>query len=219
MSDKKDSKLVNFGIIILFIIFGIFALMSIMLLFFTLGIANEAKQSMPVIEEIREEFVYNERSYYLLSETERAMSPYIDFSDLDIETLKFSHYDNEIEKEVGIKCWKEYNSMIDNIENPTVEYTIHYDLWYSKYKFFVDRKEKAILESYDGDIVATELDYGRQNAYWLGEQLVIRFNDKNLLIFHSDTTEKLLKSKACADFIRTEMHVSEPLNIFDLLSL
>lgn len=218
MTDKKDSKLAELGVIILFIVFGIIVLMSITLLFFTLGIADEAKQSIVVSEDNdnSKNFIYNGRSYYM-PEEDMTTPLYVDFSDLGIETLKFVHYNSEIEKEFGIKCSEEYLSMIDNIEKPTTEYTLHYDVWYSKYKFFVDKKEKSILESYDGDIVTPELDYGGQSVYWLGEQLIIRYDDKNLLIFHSDTTPNLLETEKCADFMSTEMRVPKRLNAFDLI--
>ena len=216
MPDKKDSKLANFGIIIIFIIFGIVALMSFMLMFFTLGIENEAKQSIVVPEDSSNELIYNGR-YYYMPEEDMTSPLYVDFSDLGVETLKFAHYNSEIEKEFGIKCSEEYLSMIDNIESPTSEYTLHYDVWYSKYKFFVDNKEKAILESYEGDIIPSEMDYGGKNSYWLGEQLVIRYDDKNLFVFHSDTTPNLLDTEICADFIRTEMCVPKRLNALELI--
>ena len=219
MTDKKDSKLANFGIIIIFIIFGIMALMSFMLMFYTLGIENEAKQSIIVPEDSSNELIYNGRLYYM-PEEDMTTPLYIDFSDLGVETLKYAHYNSEIEKEFGIKCSKEYLSMIDNIEKPTTEYTLHYDVWYSKYKFFVDKKEKSILESYDGDVVTPELDYGGQSAYRLGEQLVIRCDDKNLLVLHCDTsTPNLFETETCAEFMRTEMEMPKRLNAFELLSL
>lgn len=220
MPDKKDSKVANLGIILILIIFGIFALMSIMMMFLALGIANEAKQATPVIKYEQEEFVYNDRSYVMLSEGDRVVLAYIDFSDLGVETLKFGHSNSENEKEFGLTCSKEYLSMIDDIENPTLEYTLRYDVWGSKYKFLLDRKEKSILESYEGEIVTPELDYGGQSAYWIGEQLVIRFDDKNLFVLHCDaSTSGLFETETCAEFMRTELEMPKRLNAFELLSL
>lgn len=219
MSDKKDSKLMNLGIIIMFIVFGIVALMSIMMLFLTLGIENAAKQYVPATEDMSEDYIYNGRSYYMLSDdTENVTLAQVDFPDLGVERLNFAHAGREIEKEFGITRTGRYLSMIDDIENPTKEYTLHFDIWSSKYKFFLDRKEKEILESYDGDIVTPELDYGGQSAYWLGEQLVIRCDDKNLLILHRDTTTPgLLETEICADFMRNELEMPKRLNALELI--
>lgn len=224
MTDKKDSKAATLGVIILFILFGIFALLSVMMMFLALGIADEAKKSMPPIVEVTpEEYLYNGRLYHTLSDdTGNVRLAHIDFPDLGVERLKFVHSDSEIEKGKVFEAsrTKRYLSMIDDIEQPTKEYIIHYDIWSSKYKFIVDRKEKAILESYDGDIVIPELDYGGQGAYRLGEQLVIRCDDKNLLVLHCDTsTPNLFETETCAEFMRTEMELPKRLNAFDLLAL
>ena len=55
--------------------------------------------------------------------------------------------------------------------------------------------------SRDGEIGPADYDYGADKAYWIGDNLVLRYTDE-LILFDASSTKDLLDSEICAAFLR-----------------
>lgn len=132
----------------------------------------------------------------------------IDLADLGVAPLVYEGYLPGTEVDTPTYSFYEHTfSTVDDIESPTKAYTLHYSIWTDKKhdEGMLDEREKKYKKEYGGEPVAATLDYGATDAYWLGDELLLRYGDDYLVVFYDDTTRELLESQACADFMRTEM--------------
>lgn len=153
--------------------------------------------------------IYEGRSYYPTEAEGHDLKYYVDFVDLGITPLDYA-YEGRNKSNLPLTKHTEYTfSMIDNLEAPTEELTLHYRVWDSVDPFFVNRKVASLKKQYD-EITVPELDYGADEAYWLEDNLLLRYGKSHLILFYSDTTRELIDSETCVGFMRTDMQLEKP---------
>ena len=166
-------------------------------------------------EESKEQYLADEqaRAYYPSEGETCGDCEYgVDLADLGVELLDYEAY---YRNEWGTEGCAPYTtceyifSTKDALESPTTVYTLHYEVRKAKNADELDELEEKIKGGgryHDGTVpVAATLDYGAANAYWMEDELYLRYDDNCLMVFYRDTTRELLESQVCADFMRTEM--------------
>ncbi len=96
------------------------------------------------------------------------------------------------------------DSTIDNVESPEKEFTLKYTVWRQnsiKIPFLLSLKEKTLQISRGGNLSQAQYDYGANQAYWIGDCLLLRYAD-TVIFFDESSTKDLLDSPACAAFMR-----------------
>lgn len=183
-------------------------LFSVVGVFVFFNVAGEA-------EELYQAEV-QERSYedieYLPAEGELCYDGeyYIDLTDLDVKQLAYEHTTFGYGSSFFYYNDGRVLSTIDDLKAPDEIYTLHYDVWRGRRsQKALDKKEARLKKEYGGEAVAVTLDYGAAEAYWLGDELFLRYDEGYLFQFYSDTTRELLESQTCADFMRTQMRLPE----------
>lgn len=125
----------------------------------------------------------------------------INLTDFGVEVLDY-YYQNTNGMLYPLSYRGTYvDSFADSIKNPTQVITLSYDIWDSSVAFVLDRKEKKLQRKYGKEIIDAELDYGAQKAYWAGNSLLLRYEEK-LICFYGETPVELLNSEACAAYMR-----------------
>lgn len=99
------------------------------------------------------------------------------------------------------------DSMVDDIENTTKILTIEYEIRVADTKE-LDNREKTIQKRSDAKPVATTLDYGANASYWLGDNLLLRYDDC-LVYFKDSSSRGLLDNETAAEFFRTEFEAGQ----------
>ena len=151
---------------------------------------------------------YEGLSYYL-EEEGHDIKYYVDFVDLGAKPLGYAA------ERIGGNSFPltdntEYTfSRIDDLEAPTEELILHYRVWDTVDPFFTGRKVNS-LKKHGEEITVPELDYGADESYWLGDDLLLRYGKSHLILFYSDTTRELIDSEVCADFMRNDMQLKAP---------
>ncbi len=56
-------------------------------------------------------------------------------------------------------------------------------------------------KQYNSEYIEAIQEYGADKAYWIGDNLVLRY-DNCVILFKEDTTRSVLDSEACAAFFR-----------------
>lgn len=166
-------------------------------------------------EESKDQYLADEqaRAYYPSEGETCGDCEYgVDLADLGVELLDYEAY---YRNEWGTEGYAPYTtceyifSTKDALESPTTVYTLHYEVRKAKNADELDELEEKIKGGGrypDGTVpVAATLDYGAANAYWMEDELYLRYGDNCLMVFYRDTTRELLESQVCADFMRTEM--------------
>lgn len=93
------------------------------------------------------------------------------------------------------------DSMVDRLGTPKQVWTLSYEIWRIPVKGLLDRKEKQLQKRYGEKTAETDYDYGTLHAYWIGEQLLLRYADV-IVFFHAETTREAIDNNSCADFMR-----------------
>lgn len=153
--------------------------------------------------------IYEGRSYYPTEAEGHNVKYYIDFVDLGVEPLNYA-YEGQNKSNLPLTKHTEYVfSMIDDLEAPTEELTLHYRVWDTVDPFFTGRKVNSLKKRAE-EITVPELDYGADEAYWLGDDLLLRYGKSHLILFYSDTTRELIDSEVCAGFMQNNMQLEKP---------
>lgn len=181
----------------------LFLLVSVVLFFVTFSQAGEQSDGMAKDDPM----TYKDRSYYVSSGNYDG-EQYIDLTDLNVECLDYAYSGFSGNSYPLYTHDHIFLSTIDTIEDPTEEYTLSYSVWRSPIFFFLDMKEKSLKNDYDGTVEKTALDYGAKESYWLGDELLLRY-DGHLLLFDEDTTKALIDNETCAEFMRTKMKMGK----------
>ena len=99
------------------------------------------------------------------------------------------------------------DSMVDDIENPTKILTLEYEVW-SASDNKLDSREKTLKKRSDDEPVETTLDYGANASYWLGDNLLLRYD--NCIVYFKDSSSRgLLDSETAAEFFQNEFEVPQ----------
>lgn len=93
------------------------------------------------------------------------------------------------------------DSMVDRLGTPKQVWTLSYEIWRIPVKGLLDRKETQLQKRYGEKTAETDYDYGALHAYWIGEQLLLRYEDV-IVFFHAETTREAIDNNSCADFMR-----------------
>lgn len=93
------------------------------------------------------------------------------------------------------------DSMVDQLGTPEQIWTVSYEIWRIPVQWLLDRKETQLQKRYGEKTAEADLDYGALHAYWIGERLLLRYEDV-IVFFHAETTREAIDSSACADFMR-----------------
>ena len=153
---------------------------------------------------------YEGRAYCPTEGIEHDATYYVDFADLGVTPLAYS-YEGRNGSNLPLTDYTEYTySMIDDENTPTEEFTLHYEVWDTVDPFFTGRRVNSLKKHCDDEITVPELDYGADEAYWLGDDLLLRYGKSHLILFRNDTTRELIDSEVCADFMRNDMQLEKP---------
>lgn len=76
-----------------------------------------------------------------------------------------------------------------------------YEVWLNRHASALEKKEKALQKQYNSEYIEAIQEYGADKAYWIGDNLVLRY-DNCVILFKEDTTRSVLDSEACAAFFR-----------------
>lgn len=125
----------------------------------------------------------------------------INLTDFEVEVMDYYYRKASGMQYPFLNHYTYVDSLADSVENPTQVITLSYEIWDSSIAFLLDRKEKSLQRKYGGEIADTELDYGAQKAYWIGNSLLLRYDGK-LICFYGETPVNVLKSENCAAYMR-----------------
>lgn len=205
IAEKVGDTLWNSTAIMLVIILVTILLCSIAFfgLLFYHGGANAEEQRAALLEDEQA------RAYYPSEGETCGDCEYgVDLADLGVEPLAYEAFYRCEDEPPFIMCDYLFSTK-DDLENPTKEYTLSYVVWKTTESEELDEIEanfkKRWKTRYGDEGVAAKLDYGATEAYWLGDELYLRYGDNCLIRFNSVTTRELIESQVCADFMRTEM--------------
>lgn len=142
--------------------------------------------------------------YYDVTEEDTADYPVM-LEDLGVEPMPY-RYTNTSTMVMPNYTESEYvDSMVDDIDNTTKIVTIDYEIRVADTKE-LDSREKTLQKRYDGKPEATALDYGAEDSYWLGNALLLRF-DNCIVYFNDSSSRKLLEKETAAEFFREEFEI------------
>ena len=91
-------------------------------------------------------------------------------------------------------------SFVDSLEEPTESLILKYEIWESAVPMFLNRAEKHLQKTYGERAEETTLNYGAEKSYWLGDVLVLRYEDK-VICFADTSPIDLLLNEKCAAFM------------------
>ena len=143
--------------------------------------------------------------YYRPSGEVYAQFP-ITLEDVGLETLPY-RYTSSFRGDNLISDRGTYvDSMVEQLEQPEQVWTLSYEIWRNPVKGMLDRKEAQLQKRYGEQLAEAQYDYGAEQAYWIGEQLLLRYEDV-IVLFNAETTRELVDSSVCADFMRESFTV------------
>lgn len=93
------------------------------------------------------------------------------------------------------------DSLADDIKNPTQIITLNYDIWESSISFLLDRKEKSLQKKYKGEIEEANFDYGSKKAYWIKDNLILRY-ESQIVCFNGNSPKNIIDNEICASYMR-----------------
>lgn len=121
--------------------------------------------------------------------------------DLGVETQPYRYNRIIINHNMRSTQGEYIDSLADSVENPQQINTLHYEVWQSDDAKELDKRVKQLQKRYSTDTdAAASYDYGAE-ATWLGDNLMLRYEDC-VLLFHDDSTKELLDSAGSAEFFR-----------------
>ncbi len=182
----------------------IIATVGFFLLMNSLDVSNKANIAKDA-EMTYNDYVY--REFHPYDDTLWDTGEYVNLANLQIEPLT---YTCETKTGYDEPAQEYYLSTIDNIKAPTEEYTLSYHVYTNVDISSVDEAEQELLDDFDGTPVAAQLNYGADTAYWLDDELLLRYDEQHLLYFYDDTTRALIDNEETAAFIRDRMQLGEP---------
>ena len=139
--------------------------------------------------------------YYDVTEEDYANYPVM-LEDLGAEVMPY-RYTNTSTMVMPNYSESEYvDSMVDDIENTTKILTIEYEIRVADAKE-LDSREKTLQKRSDEEPIVTKLDYGAESSYWLGDNLLLRYDDC-LVYFKDSSSRDMLDSETAAEFFRTD---------------
>ena len=94
-------------------------------------------------------------------------------------------------------------SFVNTLEEPTESIILNYEIWESSIPFFLNRAEKNLQKTYGKKTDETDLNYGAEKAYWLGDVFVLRYEDK-VICFADTSPVDMLRSEDCAIFMSND---------------
>ena len=99
------------------------------------------------------------------------------------------------------------DSMVDDIEKPTRIMTLEYEVWFASEKK-QDSREKILQKQSSVKPETPRLNYGAENAYWVGDNLLLRYD--NCIVYFKDSSSRgLLDSETAAEFFQNEFEVPQ----------
>ena len=193
---KLIGKLISFlfsSFMVLILIFGLFVLLFVTgMLFLELDVSQNNNVSKTEISE-----------YWELTEEHYNSDQWLDFHDIDVEVMQYGKiYAAESGSPIINHATRVYTT-VDISENPTTKVSLDYEAWNSSLDILLKWKESAIKKQLEEKPVTVAFDYGAESAYWLGDVLILRYNEY-LFCFNENTSRELLDSEKCASFMKME---------------
>lgn len=144
--------------------------------------------------------------YYDVTEEDTTDYPVM-LEDLGVEPMEYRYTITSTMVMPNYKESEYVDSMVDDVENTTKLVTIDYEIRVAGAKE-LDSREKTLQKRYNGEPKATALDYGAEASYWLGDNLLLRFDDC-IVYFRDSSSRRVLESETAAEFFREEFKIEK----------
>lgn len=197
---ERFSTTIVATIFILFLVIGLL-FSTIFFLPLLLGLNNYTPPPDTSVGEL------NSRIYKPASEVISPNKKLPTLSDIGIEMQDYAHMSTSINDNPFIYHSTLVLSTTDSVTEPTKLSTIVYEIFKSPVELILDHKEKALKKYYDNDFIDAELDYGAKSAYWLGDSLILRYENQ-LLIIYSETSRDIIDNSSFANAMRDKLSPS-----------
>lgn len=146
--------------------------------------------------------------YYAPQENVSTEAQPFDLEDLGVEIMPYRYQSAIISDGLFTDHGIYIDSLANDIEHPEKILTVEYEVWLNRHASALEKKEKALQKQYNSECIEAIQDYGADKAYWIGDNLVLRY-DNCVILFKEDTTRSVLDSEACAAFFREKFAVEE----------
>ena len=122
--------------------------------------------------------------YYAPIEETSAEALPLTLADLQSEQLPYRYVSAQETEGISSSHGSYIESQADDIDAPQNIVTLQYEVWESNQTDVLDGQEEKLQKTYQtrADV---QYDYGTQNAYWLDEHLLLRYDNKVVLFYQA----------------------------------
>ena len=200
--DKKTTSRERFSTAVIAIIFILFLIIGLFFttLFFLPLLLSLNNYTPPPDTSVGE---LNGRIYKPTSEVISPNKKLPTLNDIGIEMQDYAHMSTSVDDTPFVYHSTLVLSTTDSVTNPTKLTTVVYEIFKSPAEPILDFKEKA-LNKY----ISTELDYGSKSAYWLEDNLILRYEGQ-LLIIYGEPSRGIIDTSSFANAMRNKLSPSK----------